>query len=125
MAPPTPWSRSRRFAALFFVAAAPAWLAGGCTSREERAVELVEAIADVFEKHGDGDCGKLADKLDTLVAERASDLEALAESDKTADGRAKSAKFKKRIGAAVDRIVANAAKCGAEPRVADTLQKIL
>jgi hypothetical protein len=96
-----------------------------CTSREEKAVELVEAMADVFERHGDGDCGKLADKLDALVSERAEDLDALAESDKSADSRAKSAKFKKRIGAAVDRIVANAGKCGAEPRVAETLQKLL
>lgn len=96
-----------------------------CTSQEEKAVELVEAMADVFEKHGDGDCGKLADKLDALVAARAEDLDALAESDRNAEGRAKTAKFKKRIGAAVDRIVANAQKCGAEPRVAETVQKIL
>jgi hypothetical protein len=123
MAQPTPWSLSLSHA---LVSAAVAWSGLiGCTSREERAVEVVEALADVFEKHGEGDCGKLADKLDAVVQERASDLEALAESDKTAEGRAKSAKFKKRIGAAVDRIVAHAGKCGAEPRVADTLQKIL
>jgi hypothetical protein len=96
-----------------------------CKAREERAVELVEAMADVFEKHGDGDCGKLADKLDALVDERSDDLDALAESDKNAEGRARTAKFKKRIGNAVDRIVEHAAKCGAEPRVAETLQKIL
>jgi hypothetical protein len=96
-----------------------------CKAREEKAVELVEAMADVFEKHGDGDCGKLADKLDALVAERSDDLDALAESDKSAEGRAKTAKFKKRIGNAVDRIVQNAQKCGAEPRVAETLQKLL
>lgn len=96
-----------------------------CTSREEKAVELIEAIADVFEKHGEGDCDKLADKLDALVSARSEDLDALAESDKTADSRAKTAKFKKRIGNAVDRIVKNAAKCGAQPRVQETLQKIL
>ena len=96
-----------------------------CKTREEKAVELVEAMADVFEKHGDGDCGKLADKLDALVAERADDLDALADSDKSAEDRAKTAKYKKRIGTAVDRIVAHAQKCGAEPRVSETLQKIL
>jgi demethoxyubiquinone hydroxylase (CLK1/Coq7/Cat5 family) len=102
-----------------------ACMALSCTSREEKAVELVEAIADVFEKHGEGDCDKLADKLDALVRERSEDLAALAESDKTADSRARSAKFKKRIGNAVDRIVQNAAKCGAQPRVQETLGKIL
>lgn len=103
-----------------------AWLMlTSCTSREEKAVELVEGIADVFEKHGEGDCDKLADKLDALVSARPDDLDALAESDKTADSRAKTAKFKKRIGNAVDRIVKNAAKCGAQPRVQETLQKIL
>ncbi len=96
----------------------------GCTSREEKAVELVEGIADVFERHGAGDCGKLADKLDALVSERADDLDALAESDKSPESRAKSAKYKKRIGKAVDRIVANAAACGKEPRVAETLQRV-
>lgn len=100
-------------------------LLASCTSREEKAVELVEAVADVFEKHGDGDCDKLADKLDALVSARPDDWAALAESDKTADARAKSAKFKKRIGNAVDRIVQNAGKCGTNPRVTETLQKIL
>ena len=103
-----------------------AWLLlSACTSREERAVELVETLADVFEKHGEGDCDKLADKLDAIVSARAEDWEALAQSDKTADGRAKSAKFKKRIGNAVDRIVSHAGKCGTHARVTETLGKIL
>lgn len=120
---PTPSSLPRHLwrSGVVFVCAA----LSSCTSREEKAVELVEAIADVFEKHGEGDCDKLADKLDALVSERSDDLEALAESDKTADSRAKTAKFKKRIGNAVDRIVQNAAKCGAQPRVQETLGKIL
>jgi phage-related tail protein len=95
-----------------------------CTPREEKAVEVVEAMADVFEKHGGGDCDKLADRLDALVRSRADDLDALAESDKSTESRERSAKYKKRIEAAVERIVANAGKCGAEPRVAAALKKI-
>lgn len=97
----------------------------GCQSREEKAVELVESIADVFSQHGEGDCDVLADRLDALLKSNKDALAALAESDANQEARKRSAKYQSRIDKAFSKIVAKSKKCGAEPRVAATLAKIL
>jgi hypothetical protein len=100
-------------------------LALSCTSREEKAVELVESIAEVFAANGDGDCDKLADRLDKIVERDKDALAALSESDSSKEARKRSAKFQKRIDVAFGTILEKAPKCGAEPRVAKVLEKIL
>jgi hypothetical protein len=100
-------------------------LALSCTSREEKAVEVVESIADAFAQSGDGDCDKLADRLDKIVERDKDALAALSESDASKEARKRSAKFQKRIDVAFGTILEKAPKCGAEPRVAKVLEKIL
>ena len=98
---------------------------GACQSREEQAVELVEEIATVFDQHGDGDCDKLANRLDTILKDNAGALEALAESDGSKEARKRSAKYQARIDKAFLKIVDKASKCGAEPRVSEAIAKIM
>lgn len=100
-------------------------LSFSCTSREEKAVELVESIAEAFAESGDDDCDKLADRLDKIVERDKDALAALSESDSSKEARKRSAKFQKRIDVAFGTILERAPKCGAEPRVAKVLEKIL
>jgi hypothetical protein len=102
-----------------------AFVLGACQSREEQAVELVERIAEVFEQHGDGDCDKLANRLDTILKENPQALAALAESDGSKEAQKRSAKYQARIDKAFRKIVDKAAKCGAEPRVSDAIARIM
>ncbi|NUP14237.1 MAG: hypothetical protein HOW73_50020 [Polyangiaceae bacterium] len=97
----------------------------GCQSREEKAVELVESLATVFEKHGNGDCAVLADRLEGALVGKDDALAALAESDANKEARKRSAKYQQRIDAAFQKIVDNSRMCGKEPRVGAVLAKIL
>jgi hypothetical protein len=99
-------------------------LLGGCESREEKAVDLVEQIAKVFSTHGD-DCDELAKQLDRALDGEEDALRALGESDATEGGRKRIGPYRKRIDRAVGTIVDHAAKCGSDPRVAKTVEKLL
>jgi hypothetical protein len=99
-------------------------LLGGCESREEKAVDLVEQIAEVFSTYGE-DCDELAKRLDRTLDGEDDALRALGESDATEGGRKRIAPYRKRIDAAVGTIVDHAAKCGSDPRVAKVVEKLL
>ncbi len=75
--------------------------------------------------NGDGDCNVLADKLDALLKSNKDALAALAESDANQAARKRSAKYQGRIDKAFTKIVSKSKKCGAEPRVAASLARIL
>ena len=96
----------------------------GCTSREEKAVLLIEEISGAFARHGTN-CDVLAKELDGLVAGNTDALDALAESDASKDARKRMGPYRKRIDAAVDVIVKNAATCGSDPRVTKVVEKLL
>lgn len=95
-----------------------------CKSREEKAVELVEAIADAFGRHGK-DCDALAADLDKLVKRDPEALAALAESDANPAAQKRLMPYRSRIDKAVDRIVDSAATCGGDARVAAVVEQIL
>ncbi len=88
-------------------------------------MELLEGIAEAFESHGESQCDALANRLDELVAADQEALAALAESDANKEARKRSAKYQTRIDRAFGTIVEHAPKCGAEPRVAKVLEKLM
>ncbi len=99
----------------------------GCespASREEKAVTLLERMADAFERHGDSDCDSLAAALDEASKDEDA-LLALSEVDRTDASRRRLAKLQKRIDAATTTIVDHAKKCGSDPRVSRALSVVL
>jgi hypothetical protein len=98
---------------------------GASTSREEKAVLLLERMADAFEKYGDTDCEALATDLDRAIAKDGDALAALADSDRDDSARRKISKFQRRIDDATLRIVGHAKKCGSDPRVSRALAAVL
>lgn len=96
----------------------------GCTSKEEKAVLLVESIADAFEKNGK-DCDALAARLDKLMKGDPEALAALVESDANPSAQKRLMPFRGRIDKAVDRIVGHAEACGGDARVAAVMEQVL
>ena len=86
---------------------------------------MLEEVAHAFEKHGSKNCAELADRLESIVESHADEIEALGQSDRSAESRERMAKHKKRIDAAVETIVEHADRCRDEPRVGEALAKIL
>jgi hypothetical protein len=93
-------------------------------SREEKAVALLERMADAFERHGDSDCDALAAALDDASTDEDA-LLALSEVDRTDASRRRLAKLQQRIDDATAKIVDHAKKCGADPRVSRALAAVL
>lgn len=85
---------------------------------------LIEEISAAFARNG-SNCDALAKDLDGLVGKNADALTALAESDASKDARKRMEPYRKRIDAAVDVIVKNAAACGSDPRVSKVVEKLL
>jgi hypothetical protein len=97
----------------------------GCAPDEERTVELVEEMAELFARH-QGDCDRLGAELDAFATDNAArfaDLKRIGrlegDARKTFDAR-----YGARLQAAMKKLMAGASACMTNPKVEGALRRI-
>jgi hypothetical protein len=94
----------------------------GCASDEEKAVRLLEEMAEISEKNS-SDCDVLAKKLATFRKENKSRFALLRDSDRL-KGQSKKRfeqEYQARIGKAMDRMVDATTTCRNDPKIAEAM----
>lgn len=97
-------------------------LSSGCTSDEEKAVLLLEEMAELAEKHSD-DCAGLASKLASFRKSNKARFALLRDSDKLKGTSKKRFEedYQARIGKAMDKMVAATTPCRNDPKIAEAM----
>lgn len=105
-----------------FVQASILLFASGCTSDEEKAVQLLEEMAELAEKNND-DCDGLAAKLASFRKSNKDRFALLRDSDKLKGTSKKRFEedYQARIGKAMDKMVSATTPCRNDPKIAEAM----
>jgi len=101
-------------------------LAGGCSSPEEQAINLMEEMANIIDANKE-DCDKAAAELETFFAKNGEKLKKLKETMKGGDEakeKAMKEKYGARLGAIMGKTMEGSMKCASNEKFAAAMTKM-